>query len=98
MLPDASSLWCLPMQYVSVRVTVGALVEHRYIFMRLLAAEPRSTARISFTSQCMSRLLTRFQTHNDIKNYIMIILTMLKTMLLFCLQTQFLLFFLLCKF
>ena len=39
----------LPGRYVPVRVTCGALVAHRYTY-----APPRSTAGLSFLSQCPS--------------------------------------------
>ena len=41
----------LPVPYVPVRVTCGALVAHRYVLMRRLAVEPHSTAGLSFPSQ-----------------------------------------------
>ena len=40
-----------------VRVTRGALVAHRYTYMRLLAAEPRSTAGLLFSSRCLCRAI-----------------------------------------
>ena len=43
----------LPVPYVPVRVTSGALVAHRYILMHLLAAEPRSIPGLLFSSQCL---------------------------------------------
>ena len=44
----------LPGPYVPVRVTRDALMAHRYILMRRLAAEPHSTAGLLFPSQCPS--------------------------------------------
>ena len=51
----------LPGQYVPVRATRGALVAH-CILIRLLAAEPRSTAGPLFLSQypCRTILLTLY--------------------------------------
>ena len=41
----------LPVPYVTVRVTCGTLIAHRYtVLMRLPAAEPRSTAGLIFSS------------------------------------------------
>ena len=42
----------LPVPYLTVQVTRGALVAHRYILMRLLAAVPCSTAGPLLPSQC----------------------------------------------
>ena len=42
-----------PGPYVSVRVTRGALVAHRYTYAHL-AVEPRSIAGLLFFSQCLS--------------------------------------------
>ena len=52
----------LPVPYVPVGVTRCALVTHRYIHMRLLAAEPRSAAGLVFPSQylCGQIMLTLF--------------------------------------
>ena len=43
----------LPVPYVPGRVTRGALVAHRYTYMRLLAAEPYSTASLLFPLQSL---------------------------------------------
>ena len=42
--------FALPVPYVPVRVTRGAVIAHRYT-LRLLAAEPRSIAGILFPCQ-----------------------------------------------
>ena len=46
----------LPVPYVPVQVTRGALITHRYTF-RLPAAEPRSTAGLLFPSQSLSGMV-----------------------------------------
>ena len=46
----------LPVPYVPVRVTRGALIAHRYTFA-LPAAEPRSIAGLLFSSQYLSGMI-----------------------------------------
>ena len=50
----------LPVPYVPVRVTRGAVIAHRFTYMRLVAAEPRSIAGLLFRCQylCGTILVT----------------------------------------
>ena len=51
----------LPVPYVPVRVTRGAVISHRFTYGRLLAVEPRSIAGLLFLCQhlCGTILVTR---------------------------------------